>query len=711
MLKYLLNPALLLSLALFSSLPVPLPGSPAELLLGTAHAEQRDSQSISPTQHDLEKARVVTRLLQTYHYGNRDSDEDLHVDAANAYLRLLDPGRFFLLAKDVEQFRESIAATSADDADSRLKAAFDLHATYRQRVKERVDYALSLLDSPPEFDSEQRFKQDRSDAEWATDNDELDKLWRKRVAHDHITLDLAERHASQPRDNLERRYRNILERVEEAEHTDITEKYLDAWAHAFDPHSSYFSPRRSEEFDMEMSLELEGIGAKLTMKQDMTEIVELIPGGPAERSGKLEAGERIIGVADGKDGEIKDIVGRQLHDVVQMIRGPKESTVRLKVLPPPGAGETSPRVVSLVRNKVALEGQAARKKVIEKPSEDGPKHIGVIEIPRFYRDFNAAQAGKGDFRSTTRDVRNLLSELQEEGIDGLIIDLRGNSGGALQEAIGVTSLFTGGGPVVQVRHHDGSIDRLGEPEKEPAYTGPLAIMVDRRSASASEILAGAIQDYERGVILGSKTFGKGTVQHMIDLNAHGLASGDGEGAGRLKLTIAQFYRVSGKGTQLQGITPDITLPSTLDHDEYGERAYENPLPARSIAPLDVAKHFELDSIIDELRARHKQRIKEDKAFQAYKEELEYRSKLREQISIALTREVRNKEQERREQRLLELRNERRAAHDMEPVESYDKMDAEELPDLLQHISAELVRDQSILLDKQEGPRGVEFTPG
>lgn len=701
--------ALILSLLLFSGAFAVALGTPPVTALSSANAEETDKQELAPQQHDLEKARVVTQLLQSYHYGERGSENDLLVDAADAYLRLLDPGRFFLLKEDVEEFRSRMAATEQEDSQTRLQAAFDLHETYRNRVEKRVNKALEMLDSTPEFDADERFEQDRREAEWASSSDDLDRLWEKRIAHDALTLELADRDTEQIRENLERRYQNSLERAKEAEHTDITEKYLDAWARAFDPHSSYFSPRRSEEFDMEMSLELEGIGAKLTMDQDMTEIVELIPGGPAERSGELEAGERIIGVADGEDGEMKDVVGWQLHDVVQLIRGPKESTVRLKVMPPSGASDTSPREVKLVRNKIALEDQAAQKRIIEKPFKDSTKRIGVIEIPRFYRDFSGAQAGEGDFRSTARDVQNLLNELEEEGIDGLVIDLRGNSGGALQEAIGVTSLFTGGGVAVQVRHHDGSIDHLGEPEQEPIYDGPLAVMVDRTSASASEILAGAIQDYGRGVVLGAQTFGKGTVQHMIDLSAHGLNNDENGGAGRLKLTIAQFYRVSGEGTQLDGITPDIVLPTALDRDDYGERAAENPLPANRIAPLEVSKHYDLSAIIDRLLEKHNQRIEESEAFQAFQRELDYQSELRQETSIALNREAREKEQEKREQALVDLHNKRREAHGLEPIESREEIDQDELPDLQLKLGAETVRDKILVLNEDKEASGALTT--
>ena len=687
-------PVFILSLGLMLDAPVgnwqgPLP---------QAQADETEASELRPGNAQREKARVVADLLQRYHYRSPDSGVTLAKDAAEAYLRQLDHGRFFLLEDDVERFRADLADIGADQPDKILERAYGLHATYRERVREQIDFALGLLEEDFDFDADGRYEQDRMEADWATDQQDLDDLWRQRVSHDALTLELAERDADEIRDNLKRRYQTIRDRAVDADNDDVMELYLTAWASAFDPHSAFMSPQRSEEFDMQMSLQLEGIGAKLTMEQDFTKIVELIPGGPAEQSGELSEGERIIGVADGEDGEMKDVVGWRLDEIVQMIRGPKESVVRLKVLPPAGASETSPREVRLVRNKVDLEDQAARKEIIEQTDDEGETaRIGVIKIPKFYRDFAAAQAGDQDYRSTTRDVQRLLGELLEEGIDGLVIDLRGNSGGALREATALTALFTGGGPAVQVRSHQGHLEEVGESEQPPAYEGPLGVMVDRRSASASEIFAAAIQDYGRGVVIGDQTFGKGTVQQMVSLDNYAIP--DEDRSGQLKLTIAQFYRVSGESTQLVGVTPDISLPSELDHDEFGERAAENPLPATTIDGLEVPVRYDLDDVIDELTRRHEQRMDETEVFKALQRELDFQREIRKDTSISLNREQRRAEQKEREERLLELHNERRQAHGKDPVESYEDVDADALPDALLDASAAIVRDLARILDE------------
>lgn len=661
-------------------------------------------ESFQPQRAHREKAQVVGDLLQRYHYSDQDIDGDLAERAIDSYLKQLDRGRDYLLQRDVEAFREHGSAVRVGLRDGDLEPAFELFQTYQQRVQERVDFALELVeDLDFTFEGEGRFEQDRRDSEWARNRDELDELWRKRVEHDALTLHLAGRDEDQIRDNLERRYRNIARTAREAGPEEVMNRYLTAWSSAFDPHSGYFSPQRSEDFDINMSLQLEGIGAKLTVEQDFTEVVELIPGGPAEQSGELKAGERIIGVADGIDGEMKDIVGWELRDVVDLIRGPKESIVRLRVLPPADTGDTEAREIELVRNKVDLDDQAASAEVIEREGDDGvTRRIGVIEVPTFYRDFQAARQDTNDFRSTTRDVQELLEGLKADGIDGVVIDLRGNSGGSLREATALTALFTGGGPAVQVRNHRGSLEQVGEDRQEAFYEGPLGVLVDRGSASASEIFAGAIQDYGRGVVIGDQTFGKGTVQQMIDLDNYSIP--DEEESGRLKLTIAQFYRVSGESTQLEGVSPDISLPSHLDHDEVGERAAPNALPATRIDPLQVSRNANFEDYVPALARRHAQRMEDDEAFRAFKAELEFRRAAREETTVTLNAGERRAERDEREQERLTIHNRRRAAHGLEPVDSADAIDQDELPDLLRRASADIVADLARLQERDGAER-------
>ncbi len=671
---------------------------------GAAEAAPHEPASLEPLQPgrtQREKALVVGDLLGRYHYSSREIDERLSENAAESFLDRLDRGRHYLLAEDVDSFLEHVPELGEGLSRGDVQPAFDLYNTYRARVAERIEYALSILENEElRFDGNGTYEQDRREAEWPESKAALDELWRQRVIHDALTLDLAGRDDEQIRDNLSRRYQNILTVSQEAEQEDVINHYLTAWASAFDPHSSYFSPQRSEDFDINMSLQLEGIGAQLRHRQDFTEVTSLISGGPAARSGELSPGDRIIGVAQGEDGEMEDVVGWQLHRVVHLIRGPEGSTVRLKVLPPAGAGDSTPRMIELVRSTVRLEDQAARADIEERTNADGQKElIGVITIPTFYRDFKAAQADDPDFSSTTRDVERLLDELLGKGIDGLIIDLRGNSGGSLREATTLTQLFTGGGPAVQVRNHRGSLEMVGDSNGTPAYSGPLAVLVDRRSASASEIFAAAIQDYGSGIVVGDQTFGKGTVQQMINLDNYAIPGE--EQSGRLKLTIAQFYRINGESTQLVGVTPDIHLPSHLDHDEFGERATRNPLPATQVRPVQVSPRYDFEDIVPALALRHQLRTGDNKAFQALEDELELRREARRNSAVPLNKEARQTEAREFEEKRLAAHNLRREAHGLEPLEQVEDIDEDDLPDILLEVAADIVIDLNRVQQRQE----------
>ncbi len=699
----LLSAAVAITLALLLS---PIIGGEPQSPESTAAVEAAEAhpssllEPLHPGRAQREKTLVVADLLGRYHYSSRNIDERMTRDAVENYLERLDRGRLYLLADDVASFREHTPELMRGLSRGDVQPAFDLYNTYRVRVGERIEHALALLEDGTllDFDGNGAYEQDRRDIEWADDRAALDEVWRQRVTHDALTLHLAGRDNDQILDNLTRRYRNIEKVAREAEEEDVINHYLTAWAAAFDPHSSYFSPQRSEDFDINMSLQLEGIGAQLRHRQDFTEVVGLISGGPAERSGKLSLGDRIIGVAQGKDGEMEDVVGRQLHQVVNLIRGPEGSTVRLKVIPP--SGSDTPRLIELVRSTVRLEDQAARSDIQERTAPDGgTERIGVITIPTFYRDFRAAQANDPDFRSTTRDVERLLEELLAEGIHGLVIDLRGNSGGSLREATTLTQLFTGGGPAVQVRNHRGKLEMVGDGNGTPAYAGPLAVLVDRRSASASEIFAAAIQDYGSGIVIGDQTFGKGTVQQMINLDNYAIPGEDQ--SGRLKLTIAQFYRVNGESTQLVGVTPDIHLPSHLDHDELGERATRNPLPATKIRAVNVPRRHDFADLLPALTLRHEMRTRDDDAFLALQAELELRREARKNSSVPLNKEARQAEAKAYEDERLAVHNLRRLSHGLEPLEKAEDINEDDLPDLLLEVTADIVLDLHLLQRQHE----------
>lgn len=663
----------------------------------TTLASESDDDIVRPQSNHPETARLIARLLAHQHFRRQSIDDALSEQVLDAYLDALDPDRYYFTQSDIEEFRAH--STELDDMlmDGDLDLAYHIYGRLKQRATERAEFAHRVIDNGIDFDTDQTLELNRRDQDWVADEDALDRLWRQRIKNDALTMLLGDDDEEQTMELLRSRYENVAKNMQRSEAEDIFEAYMGAWARSFDPHTNYLSPRNSEEFDIQMQLSLEGIGAMLRTRRDFTEIIELVPGGPAERSGELSPGDRIIGVAEG-DEDMVDVVGWRLSDVVDRIRGPKESEVRLRILPG-GDSDGAPRTVTLERNEIALEEQAAQKEVKEIEREDGVQRIGVITIPAFYTDFAAAQAGEDDYRSTTRDVRRHIDALKADGVDGLIIDLRGNSGGSLQEAVDMTGLFLPGGPVVQIRRSDGDTEVMRDQDEATYYDGPLAIMVDRRSASASEIFAGAMQDYGRGIVLGERTFGKGTVQTMVDLDR--FSNDPSVDTGRLKMTIAKFYRITGSSTQKLGVEPDISLPSAMDSDEIGERAADNPLPWDEIDPVDYTRIDELSSAISLLGSRHDERVRDHSAYKALLDELEQIRKAREQTEVSLNRTQREQEREKRNEARLAKANEHRRIQGLEPLDSVDELEREDDPDTLLDVSAEIMADFYLLRNEPE----------
>lgn len=675
-----------------------LPAALASLLIATAAAaaEGSETQQLSPEPVHGSSGQVISELLTTYHYRDRALDDELSQATLEGYFDALDPQRLYFLASDVAAYapyRERV-----DDLlrDGKVALAFDIFDTFRERVAERSEHALTLLESEPDYDSDRTFQADRSEAPWPETAAELDRVWKDRVLNDALTLHLAGEEWSTIKETLTGRYQRLARNTEQYRPEDVFQIYMNALAGTFDPHTNYLSPRTSENFDINMRLSLEGIGALLRRSDDHTEIVKLIPGGPAAGSGELSPGDRIIGVAQG-DEKMVDVVGWRLADVVDLIRGPKESEVRLRVLPAETGLGGPPKVVELVRNTIELEEQAAKSRVIEVPGEDGGHRVGMIEVPAFYVDFAAARAGKTDYRSSTRDVRRLIEELKssEGGIDALVIDLRSNAGGSLQEATKLTGLFLRDGPVVQVRRTNGEKEVLrDDDDAELAYSGPLVVLVDRHSASASEIFAAAIQDYGRGVVVGHRTFGKGTVQTLIDLGRFGL--GNRENAGRLKLTIAKFYRVTGESTQRLGVSPDISLPSPVSDEQVGEIAAANALPWDAIEPVRFPQALEWDTLVTELTRRHQARLEREPALLAVQREYDFLRRQQSRTEVSLNADTRQAELDRAKRIRLETLNARLKATGAEPVDSLEAIPDDERPDTLLNEAAAIAADLSEL---------------
>lgn len=591
-------------------------------------------------------------FLDSYHYKPSDLNDQLSSKIFEQFIESLDPARSYFLASDIQYLERYRAKLDDYLKTDQVSPAFEIFNLYRQRVAERVAFAKAQLEREFDFTVDEALLLDRSEEPWAVNQADIEDYWRRRVKNDWLRLKLTDKEPDSIKETLDKRYTMLGQRIEEVKPMEVFTWFLNAYTQAVEPHTNYFSPRDSEAFDISMSLSLEGIGALLERDGEYTAIRSIVSGGPAYLDGQLQPGDRIVGVAQGED-EVVDVVGWRLDDVVDLIRGPKDTIVRLEVLPAELGGQSS-KEIALVRNEIKLEAQAAKKEIITVPggednNGDGEYKLGVIRLPSFYVDMAGRAANRPGYRSTTSDVRRLINELRQEKVDGLMIDLRDNGGGALSEAISMTGLFIDTGPVVQTRDSRGKIKVEQDVIPGTAWEGPLAVLVNRYSASASEIFAGAIQDYKRGIIIGEATFGKGTVQNLIDLN-RAFSRSSNDRYGQLKLTVAQFFRVSGESTQLRGVVPDVVLPSTGDAREEGERAYENALPWTQITPADYAADYDLSAMITQLESRHQERRQQDPEMQYLLQEIEQYNKLSERTSISLLESARRAEMDEQEAR-------------------------------------------------------------
>jgi carboxyl-terminal processing protease len=577
-----------------------------------ATAPQLTEATLAATPEHKRATELISQYLSNYHYKKTLLDNSLSTAILDQYLEELDPNKSFFLQADINAF--SIYRQRLDDAilDAELEPAFAIFNVFKTRLDERIELAKRLLGQNTDFDVDENYVLDRSKLPWAANTAELDEIWRKRVKNDVLSLRLTGQPMDKIRETLIKRYEGLARHTHQFSADDVYQLFINAYTTSVEPHTAYFSPRASEDFRIRMSLSLEGIGAVLRNENEYTVVQQVVPGGPADKSGQLHSEDRITSIGEGPSGTMTDVVGWRLENVVGLIRGPKGSRVRLQVLPkgtlPGGATAT----ITLTRDTIQLEEQAAKKSMIEFPSDKGKTRIGVIELPAFYMDFASRARGDPNYRSTTRDVRRLVSELKQEGVSGIIMDLRGNGGGSLSEATDLTGLFIETGPIVQVKDASGRIDVERDPDPNIAYSGPLAVLVDRQSASASEIYAGAIQDYHRGIIVGEPTYGKGTVQNLVDLDS--VDDEDNGKLGQLKATIAQFFRVSGSSTQHRGVIPDIPFPNELHSINQGESEMKNALPWAEIKPANFVPAKISTQAILETRSRHEHRIKGDPVF-------------------------------------------------------------------------------------------------
>ena len=608
---------------------------------------------------------TVVEQLRSNHYLPKALNDEASSATFDKYLESLDGGRSYLLASDVTEFENY--RYKLDDALKRgkLEPAFDMFNRYQNRVVNRLEYMLQQLEGGIQdmsFEVDERLEIDRENSAWPANEAALNDLWRRRLKANVLSMKLNGKELEEIQSVLTKRYKNRLKQTRLIRSEDAFQVYMNAFASTYDPHTSYLSPRTSETFNINMSLSLEGIGAVLRTSDDYTEVVSLVTAGPADKSGEIMPADRIVSVGQGDRGELIDVVGWRLDDVVELVRGPKGSIVRLEVQPSEG-DYTEIKEIRMVREAVQLEEQSAQKRVLTITDAGRERKIGIIEVPTFYVDMRAQQRRDPNYKSTTRDVRRLIEELRAEGIEGLVIDLRNNGGGSLQEADMLTGLFIKSGPTVQVKSARRRANVYADRDESIAWEGPMAVLVNRLSASASEIFAGAIQDYDRGLVLGSQTFGKGTVQTLLPLNR-----------GQLKITQAKFYRISGQSTQHQGVIPDIEFPELYDVERIGESSLDDALPWDVIQPA-IFESFDatLDPLIAELRTRHEQRTATDPDFDYLRSLSEKSEENRARTHISLSEKRRLEEKAADDAWRLDLENTLRVANGETVLKNLDEL--------------------------------------
>jgi carboxyl-terminal processing protease len=642
----------------------------------SANAFNNSKQS-TPLSPDKELALINTEILsalKSAHYKDLKIDDAFSSKLLDAYIKELDQTKNYLLASDISDFQQY--QYELDDALNKadLAPAFMIFNRYQQRAEERLNWLLNQLDKgidKVDFSITESHDFANENAVWSSNQAALNNLWRKQLKANMLDLRLAGKAENEIQEVLEKRFQHQLKRLRKTNSNDAFELYMNIVTHSYDPHTQYFAPHQSENFNISMSRSLEGIGAILQYDQEYTKVVRLVAGGPADNAGQLQPADRITGVAQGPDGEMVNVIGWRLDEVVKLIRGPKDSTVRLQIIPSSTASNQPAKEISIVRNRVELEDQKAKKEIIEVPNTQPPgtqgsRRIGIINIPDFYMDFDAYQQGDPNYVSTTRDVKQLLEELKQEKVDGVIIDLRNNGGGSLPEVNSLVGLFIDKGVTVQIKERNGRVTPLADRQSGATYNGPLAVMVNRLSASASEIFAGAIQDYQRGIVLGSQTFGKGTVQVLIPLRQ-----------GQLKITRSKFYRISGQTTQHKGVHPDIKLPGLVDASEIGEDALENALPWDTIRPVLHRKTGQITPYLAQLTSRHTERVKTNPDYQYRLGQIARVKQDRQQTLVSLNQQQRQQQRDEFDHWQLQLENTRREAKGLTPIKLLSELDEEQ----------------------------------
>ena len=626
------------------------------------------AQRIQPTDEQTDVIPVIVEDLSSRHYNKLPLDNKMSMRLFDAYLDNLDPARAFLLQADIDRIMPLRKQLDNQLEAGDVSGGYEIYDVYRKRVVERLEKVIDVLENDYDsfdftIDESLYVGEDKSD--WLVSKKAADELWRKRIKHSILNLKVTDKADDEIQELLIKRFKTRLHQTEQIQAEDVFEIYINTYAALYDPHTNYFSPRSLENFNIRMSLSLEGIGAVLSQDDEYTKVIRLVKGGPAERQKELKRNDKIVAVGQDKNGELTNVIGWRLDEVVELIRGPKDSWVRLEIMPDKSDDPKNTRIIRIQRGKVELEEETASKEILEIMQDDEVHRIGVIEIPAFYLDFQAFRNGDPDYRSTTRDVSRLLEELEKEQVEGIVIDLRDNGGGSLLEVNQLIGLFIENGPTVQIRHANMRVERQGKIRKTTYYKGPLVVLTNRLSASASEIFAGAIQDYQRGLVVGGRSFGKGTVQALTPL-PHG----------QLKITQSKYYRISGESTQHRGVVPDIEFPEIYDPTEVGESTLDGALGWDTIAPMKHRYYGNLNVIMEEMRNRHLERSSVDPDFVYLKDQLALRQQAREIDTITLHEKKRLEESRKNRERLLAIENRRRVAKNLEVLQSLDELEDE-----------------------------------
>jgi len=688
-------------------------------------------QNIKPDDQQSLVIRQVVSLIENYNYKKIPLNDSISSIILDRYIKALDPSRYYFLDSDIKEFDKSRTTLDDDFRIGDLSVPFYIFNVYLKRYNERVDYSISQIKSKFDFNQNDTYVYDREKMPWVTSTAALDNIWKSRVKYELVNLKIAGTDQAKNVETLTKRYQSLKTQAAKFNNQDVFQIIMDSFTEAIDPHTNYFNPRNAEVFNQEMSRSLEGIGATLQLDNEVTKIVNVIPGGPAFKSKQINAGDRIVAVAQGVDGEFEDIVGWRIDNSVAKIKGPKGTTVRLKIIPNGQELSSKPVIITLVRDKVILADQSAKKTVKTIQSDGKPYKIGIIDVPAFYADFKAYNAGDKNYKSTTRDVRLLIDTLKNiDKVDAIVMDLRSNGGGSLVEAIDLTGLFIDNGPVVQVKDIRGNVNVDEDKDAGAAWSGPFGVMIDRLSASASEIFAGAIQDYGRGIIMGTQTYGKGTVQSTIDLNRivepsilqkmmSVLAANktkvqetttsqkvgkpvttstvivDKDGVpqlGQINLTMGKFYRINGNSTQHKGVIPDFNFPSIYPLDKIGEDTEPSALPFDIIKSSNYTKVADLSGVKASLMKLHEQRMASSLDYKVLQQDIVDSKKRDNETSVTLNEAKLKAERDELETKALARLNQLRASRGLAPLKKGDKTTKEDNFDFIQDESLRIMVD-------------------